>query len=200
MDNVGSFVNINKHNLYFSGCHTCEGQCCNGANGFALSPLILEDFEAVYKHFTIVFGWQNKKINAYMILNNGEDYCKYYVNNQCSNYENRAPACKLYPVSPYFEHILVDTECPSINTEFGTQVHIEKDMPNSFYHQRLENFAQKREETLAYLESINNINDFKFHTSIGGLPLLKYNKPSDDPYIKMHLESLVHYEKKPLGI
>lgn len=58
MESVGSFANIKSHNLFFNGCATCEGSCCNGTKGFVASPLIVEDFEAVYQNFPIVFKYE----------------------------------------------------------------------------------------------------------------------------------------------
>lgn len=194
MTKVDTFINIKHEDFYFNGCNSCEGQCCNGSNGIALSPLILDDFEEVYKNFTIIFGWYKKKVSVYMILNDGKGHCKYYINGKCSIYDSRAPACKLYPISPYFEHVLIDTACPSVNKEFGSKIVVDKNIEGSFYHKRLENFKEKREETQEFLESIKDINNFKFHTHIDGLALLRFNKPSDNKYIKMHLESLSHYK------
>lgn len=194
MDSIGSFVNIKKNNLFFNGCATCDGNCCNGARGFALSPLILEDFEEVYKNFTITFALNDRKLRAYVILNNGKDHCKYYINNQCSIYEERTPACKLYPVSPYFENILIDTECPSINTEYGEPICSEGKLNDTFYTDRLTDFNEKLKESFDFYDSIHNINNFKFLGDILGMQLLKYVGPSDNKYIKMHKESLIHYE------
>lgn len=194
MDSVGSFVNIKKNNLFFNGCATCDGNCCNGARGFALSPLILEDFEEVYKNFTITFALNDRKLRAYVILNNGKDHCKYYINNQCSIYEQRTPACKLYPVSPYFENILIDTECPSINTEYGEAICSEGKLNDTFSTDRLTDFNEKLKASFDFYDSIHNINNFKFLGDILGMQLLKYVGPSDNKYIKMHKESLIHYE------
>jgi Fe-S-cluster containining protein len=196
MDSVGSFVNIKNHNLKFSGCNTCDGDCCNGAKGFALSPLILEDFEEVYENFPIVFSLNDRKIKAYVVLNDGKDHCKYYLDNRCSIYEKRTPACKLYPISPYFDNILIDTECPSINLEFGKDICENGKIHDDFYTNRLNNFNEKLKESMEFFESIDNINDFKFIGHVLGMPLLKYTKQSDNKYINMHLDSLIHYDSK----
>lgn len=193
MDKIGTFVNIKNNDLFFSGCSTCEGNCCNGAKGFSLSPLILEDFEEVYKNFAIIFSIQEKKLKAYVLLNNGKEHCKYYIDNKCSIYEQRTPACKLYPISPYFENILIDTECPSINMEFGESICSEGKLNDKFFTKRLLNFNDKLKESFDFYDSIYYINDFKFIGHISGMPFLKYNKSSDNKYIKMHLESLIHF-------
>jgi len=192
MESIGSFVNIKSHNFHFHGCSTCEGDCCNGAKGFAASPLILEDFEAVYHNFPILFSFKEQKVVAYVLLNDGKNYCKYYVNQQCSIYLQRPPACKLYPVSPYFEHVLVDTACPSVNQESGYSVCSDGKLNSAFATKRLENFVEKLEATHAFFESINTLEDFEHVGNLLGIPLFRYVKPSDNPYIKMHLESLKH--------
>ncbi len=192
MRQVGTFVNIKSRNFYFKGCETCEGTCCNGAKGFALSPLILEDFEEVYENFAIVFTLKAKKLRALVVLNDGKSFCKYYINNRCSIYEKRTPACKLYPVAPYFDDILVDTACPSINDCEGKIVSFNSKISDDFFNKRLNNFDDKLKKSYDFYDSINDINNFKFIGHIRGIPLLKYTKDTDDIYLNMHLKSLVH--------
>jgi hypothetical protein len=194
MESIGSFVNIKKHNLFFSGCSTCEGMCCNGAKGFAASPLILEDFEEVYKHFPILFSINDGELVVYVLLNDGKGHCRYYVDKQCSIYEHRTPACKLYPVSPYFEHILVDTACPSISQDGGKVICKDGKLSDDFYTKRLENFFAKREATREFLESIKHDEHFSYVGEILGLPLFAYVGSSENPYIQMHQASLQHLE------
>ncbi|WP_263834054.1 YkgJ family cysteine cluster protein [Sulfurospirillum oryzae] len=192
MESIGSFVNIKSHNFHFHGCSTCEGHCCNGAKGFAASPLILEDFEEVYKNFPILFSVTEQKLMAYVLLNDGKNYCRYYVNQQCSIYLQRPPACKLYPVSPYFEQLFIDTACPSVNQDSGYSLCHDGQLNSAFATKRLENFVEKLEETHAFFESINALEDFEHVGNLSGIPLFRYIKPSDNKYIKMHLESLKH--------
>jgi len=193
MERIGSFVNSASHDLFFNGCSSCKGVCCNGREGFAASPLILEDFEAVYQHFAIVFSFDGEgELGVYVMLNDGKGYCKYFIDNQCSIYEHRTPACRLYPVSPYFEHILVDTACPSVSQTFGTIICKDSKLNQSFYTQRLENFVAKREATKAFLESIKNEEHFAYCGEVLGLPLFRYAGKSDNVYIKMHQMSLHH--------
>lgn len=192
MKSIGSFVNIKSHDLHFSGCSTCEGDCCNGAKGFAASPLILEDFEAVYQNFPILFSISGQKLSAYVLLNDGKSYCKYYINQQCSIYLQRPPACKLYPVSPYFEHIFVDTACPSINQKAGYSVCRDGKLNSAFATKRLEGFVDKLEETHAFFESIHTLENFEHVGNVSGITLFKYIKPSTNRYIQMHIESLKH--------
>lgn len=193
MESIGSFVNIKNRDLYFNGCSSCEGTCCNGAKGFAASPLILEDFETVHKNFPILFSVNGEDLVVYVLLNNGKGHCKYYIDHKCSIYEQRTPACRLYPISPYFEHILVDTACSAVSYESGKLLCSNGIVQSDFYTKRLENFVAKREATKVFLESIKHVEDFEYIGELLGLPLLKYVKPSDNPYIQMHLESLKHF-------
>ena len=193
MEQIGSFVNSASHDLFFKGCSSCEGLCCNGLKGFAASPLILEDFEAVYQHFAIVFSFDGEgELGVYVMLNDGKGHCNYFLNNQCSIYEHRTPACRLYPISPYFEHILVDTACPSVNPDMGKVICKDGKLSHAFYTQRLENFVAKREATKAFLESIKKEEHFAYCGEVLGLPLFRYARQSDNPYIKMHQMSLHH--------
>ena len=192
MRSIGSFVNIKSHDLYFSGCSTCKGNCCNGAKGFAAAPLILDDFEAVYQNFPILFSVSGQKLSAYVLLNDGKRYCKYYIDQQCSIYLHRPPACKLYPVSPYFEHIFVDTACPSVNNNAGYSVCRDGKLNSAFATKRLENFVEKLEKTHVFFESINMLEDFEHVGNVSGIALFKYVKSSTNRYIQMHIESLKH--------
>lgn len=191
---MNSFVNIKDNNLFFSGCSTCEGNCCNGAKGFSLSPLILEDFEEVYKNFAIVFSVANNELKAFVVLNNGKGHCKYYINNQCSIYEQRTPACKLYPISPYFDEILIDTECPSINHEYGESISHNGNLNTKFYTERLTNFHEKLKKTTQFYATLDDINAFKLLGYISEMPLFTYTKQIENKYIEMHQQSLVHLD------
>jgi Fe-S-cluster containining protein len=192
MKNINTFINIDQHDFYFKGCSSCDGDCCNGAKGFALSPLILEDFEDVYKNFAIVFATIDKQLRAFVVLNDGKTHCRYYKENRCSIYEDRTPACRLYPVSPYFEHILVDTECPSINLDFGTRVSNDAKLEDAFYTNRLDDFSTKLKNSFSFYKSINDIANFEKVGNILGMDILKYTKQNNNRYIQMHKQSLHH--------
>jgi len=192
MESIGSFVNIKSDNLHFYGCSSCEGHCCNGAKGYAAAPLILEDFEEVYKNFPILFSLKEETLSAYVLLNDGKNYCHYYVDHQCSIYEQRTPACKLYPISPYFEQIFVDTACPSVGSDVGYSLCKDGTLNSAFSTKRLENFVEKLKATRTFLESIKNLDHFEYVGELAGISLLKYTQPSDNKYIKMHVASLKH--------
>jgi hypothetical protein len=191
---IGSFINIEKETLYFKGCDSCQGYCCKGANGFMIAPLILDDFAEVYRHFPILFSFQGSRLMAYLLLNNGQKECLYFVQNRCTIYEQRPPACRLYPISPYFDALFVDTKCPSINAHAGEELCREGVLREAFYTKRLENFAQKREATQAFLKHIYDKTHFDYVGELSGMAFYAYNRPSDDTYLRMHRNSLKHLE------
>lgn len=193
MYNINSFISVKDSNLHFDNCSSCDGKCCNGMNGFALSPLILEDIIDVYENFSIVFVIVDNELKLFMILNDGNSYCKYYINNQCSIYDKRAPTCKLYPLSPFFDDILVDASCPSINAKVGQKMYDNNKINDNFYHHRLDNFNTKLNNTKEFLDSINKTDDLELFTTILNVPLFKYNKKSDNEFIQMHLDSLKNF-------
>ena len=200
MERIGSFVNSATHDLFFNGCTSCEGICCNGRKGFAASPLILEDFEMVYRHFAIVFSFDHEgELGVYVMLNDGKGHCIYFSDNRCTIYEQRTPACRLYPVSSYFEHILIDTACPSVSQNNGIPLCQNGILNPSFYTQRLENFVAKRKATKEFLEQMNHEEGFVYCGEVLGLPLFQYARQSDNPYIIMHQMSLQHLKIGTLG-
>lgn len=196
MERVGSFVNISSHDFYFGDCAGCDGMCCDGRNGFAASPLILEDFNQVFERFPIVFTRLDGELRALVLLNNGKGYCPYFSQG-CTIYSYRTPACRLYPVSPYFSHILVDSACPSIGKE-SKGAHTKKVCQNGvllseFFTTRLDGFAQKQEETRAYfsrLDILACVDDFRYVGSVLGVRIFAFIGECFDSYIAMHQDSL----------
>lgn len=192
---IGSFVTIKGRNFYFNGCHMCKGHCCNGASGFAMTPLILEDFKEVYTHFPIVFSKHNDVWYLFMVLNDAKSYCRYYdaPKNQCSIYEHRPPACRLYPLSPYFEHIFVDRQCPSVSESDGMVLTCEGRIEKEFYTQRLDNFAEKYAKTRNFIDEVTCDEEaFEYVGQIAGYLLYAYKKPSQNEFLKLHQASLHH--------
>jgi len=174
--------------VYFTGCTTCTNRCCEGGK-FSLAPLILEDFERVYKNFEIFFGFVDGNLKALMVLNRGStEVCKYLENGICTIYENRPPACKLYPISPYYDEIYVDSSCDGVSSSGEFLVSPEKINPN-FMDKRLDNFSSKLQSTHAWLDTIKH--DLDYVDNVMGINLLKYVGPLDDKYIKMHLISML---------
>jgi len=174
--------------VYFTGCATCTNRCCEGGK-FSLAPLILDDFERVYKNFEIFFGYVDTNLKALMVLNRGRtDVCKYLENGVCTIYENRPPACKLYPLSPYYDEIYVDSSCEAVSRSGDFLVSPEKINP-SFNDERLENFSSKLQKTNSWLETIKD--DLEEVDEIMGIRLLKYVGKIDDKYLSMHLSSML---------
>jgi len=175
-------------NVYFTGCTTCTNRCCEGGK-FSLAPLILEDFERVYKNFEIFFGFVDGNLKALMVLNRGRtDVCKYLENGVCTIYENRPPACKLYPLSPYYDEIYVDSSCDGVSSSGEFLVSTDK-INQNFKDERLENFSLKLKNTNDWLEKIKD--DLEYVDVVMGIKLLKYRGLLDDRYIMMHLNSML---------
>jgi len=172
--------------LYFSNCNGCMNACCDGSR-FSFSPLILNDFEEVYQYFPIVFGKISMEWRMLIVIAQYES-CRYYKDSQCTIYDKRPPGCRIYPLTPYYEDILVDTACPAINTNYGIFLANKNTINSDFYHIRLDNFEQKRRETVKYLQNLNE--EFKILGTINGLDIYGYSGERKDQYITMHRESL----------
>ena len=152
--------------LYFKGCGACA-KCCEGK--FFLAPLILEDFDKVVDYFKIRIVKLDELIPV-MLLTDGENSCKYLENSKCSIYENRPPACKIYPFSPYFDEIFIDLECDAISYE-GEKLPSNKNefLKSNFFEERMIDFKNKREKTINYFKNKELI----FDTEIRGIKLYK---------------------------
>jgi Fe-S-cluster containining protein len=154
--------------LYFIGCKDCT-KCCDGSK-FFLAPLILEDFDKVKNYFEIRAIILDEIIPV-MLFNDGSNPCKYLKDGVCDIYENRPPACKIYPFSPYYEEIYIDLECDGIGV-FGEKLPINKEQlfKSNFFEERFVDFSKKRKETIQYMKQqklyfdkeIKNIKLYKF--------------------------------------
>ncbi len=184
MNNYLSITTIKS--IKFNSCEGCESHCCDGSR-FHFTPLILDDFEDVYKNFPIIFSFIDNELRALIRLSADEQKCRYFLENKCSIYTERPPACRLYPVTPFYEDILVDTSCHGVGEE-GQVLASNSSISNSFYHDRLENFETKRQKTIKFLKEIENNLE-----SIGeyeGVEMFKCTLKNNNPYIKQHLDSL----------
>lgn len=143
----------------------------------------------VYASFAVLFARIENRLRMVMLISNRSKPCRYYQNGVCSIYESRPPACKLYPVTPYFDEILIDTSCPALGWE-GLPIMEEGAVSRSFYHERLENFEQKLERTEEFLGNL----DWKFRPvyEIDGIALLEYTGVQQNSFIQMHRASLKH--------
>jgi len=190
LGSIGSYLDVESSELYFNGCDSCNGECCNGSEGYALTPLILEDIESVYKNFEILFGFLNDELRLFMVLNDGNGHCRHYIEGKCSIYSERPPACRLYPVTPYFDRVLVDTSCPSVNSlKIGEKVFSDNELHPMFQNSRLNNFNEKLSKTTNFLKDIDT-EKLSFRKSVLGVDLLYFNGNSNSHYIKRHLESI----------
>jgi Fe-S-cluster containining protein len=193
MDNIGSYLNVKNMDFYFNGCESCDKRCCDGKMGYSLTPLIVDDFEEVHKYFPIVFANINDVFRPIMVLNDGNSTCSYLdEKGMCSIYENRPPSCKLYPISPFFDEIYIDSNCPGVSGEVAKEKIVSNGKVESkFYHQRLENFPQKLQKTTNFMkELVEEENSFEVLGEVSGVVLFRYIGTKSNQYIDMHLESL----------
>lgn len=173
--------------LCFSSCHGCTSSCCDGSR-FLFAPLILEDFDEVYRAFPIVFAKLSGEWRIVMMMgDNGK--CRYYHDNRCTVYDSRPPSCRIYPLSPYFDDILVDTACPAVNPAYGSPLADDGRIHPDFDHRRLQNFDAKRQKTVAYLRQLTA--HLRPIGQRNGIDVYRYDGPMDDPYIRMHRTSLL---------
>ena len=62
------YKKITEVDLKFSTCDGCPSNCCTGSHGFALAPLILEDFKETYERFPILFANVDQVFKAVFIF------------------------------------------------------------------------------------------------------------------------------------
>ena len=177
--------------LKFSNCQGCQQSCCDGSR-FILAPIVLDDFQYIYKKFLITFAVIDGRLRMVMILSNGFSPCLYYKEGACTIYDERPPACVLYPYTPYDDEVLIDTTCDAIG-EIGSEVNVGgtkllDQVDPSFYHPRLEGFSQKLDESEAFLESLNW--EFRPILQLGDIMLQAYTGNQQNSFIQMHKASL----------
>lgn len=197
MQQIGTYLNIEGLDFYFSGCESCDKRCCDGRAGYALTPLIVDDFEEVYKHFPILFGSVNDVFRPLMLLNDGNSTCSYLdENGQCMIYDERPPSCRLYPISPFFDEVFIDSNCPSVSGGItGEPIVKGGKVTEKFYYKRLANFSQKLDKTSAFMkELVKNTQDFEPVGEVSGVVLFRYIGDLDNKYVQLHKDSLLHLE------
>lgn len=173
--------------LYFSGCAGCQNSCCDGSR-FIFLPLILDDFEEVYSYFPIVFTLIQEEWRALILMANENSSCHYYQDGYCTIYEHRPPGCRIYPINPYYNDILIDTSCHAVNTKEGLFLASKEEINSSFYHKRLDNFEIKRQRSEDYLKQLQE--GFELIGEIAEMKLYQYSGEENDHYITMHRKSL----------
>jgi hypothetical protein len=179
------YVDINHLELLkFKGCEGCI-ECCKKP----MAPLILEDFDKVYKYFPILIA-ELDTFKPVMLLSN-EISCPYLKNGQCTIYENRPPACRIYPYSPWYDKILLDLGCNGVGTE-GKQIPLTKEefFKSGFYEERFENINTKILKTQKWLKKKKLI----YFTTYYNIKLYKTDN-NDDMYDKKILRSFIHLNK-----
>ncbi len=177
-------------NLFFGNCSGCLESCCKPPK-VSMAPLILDDFKEVYEHFAIVFGYLANELRALIILNDGINPCKYLINETCSIYSQRSPACKIYPLSPFYSRVCVDTSCKAVNS-FSGEILYHKNLGFSkkFYHTRFINFEEKLNQTSKFLANIEP-DLTPLNISIKDIELF-YIKKGGNIYLQQHQLSLKH--------
>jgi len=187
------FVNIkDTEKVNFNSCENCLDNCCS-APMVMLAPLVLNDFLYVYKRFLIQFAYINDELKAVMVINRGTGSCSYYENNRCKIYEQRPPACKMFPISPYFNEFYIYSSCSALssNENFGEFICDSENINDKFLHPRVNNFIKKLETTKEFLEEIKN--DLTPSIKISDIQLFNYNgNITDNQYIEMYKESLLY--------
>jgi Fe-S-cluster containining protein len=169
------FVNIKYlENLKFNYCENCN-KCCENK---MFAPLVLEDIEKVYKFFPIfIIFIPFAKLVIPLSLNK---QCPYLINGKCSIYENRPPACKIYPYTPWYNEIYLDVSCDGIGIKGEKLPLSKKEFKNSkFYDTRIENIEKKlklteewiKKQKLSFLIKKENIKIYKIKPSLD-----KYNQ------------------------
>jgi len=174
------FVDIKYLELIrFNECKECS-ECCKKP----MTPLVLDDFEKVYEYFPILIA----KLDIFkpvMLLSN-EISCPYLKEDWCSIYENRPPACKIYPYSPWYDKILLDLSCKGIGTKGKIIPTDYNEFKNStFFEKRFINITEKLQNTLKWLEK-EELTDFGEYKNIKLYKL----KPNDNHYNLLHQKSL----------
>lgn len=187
------YINIEQaQGLNFSSCDTCTKSCCDGGR-FILAPLVLDDFELVFQKFLIAFARIDDKLRVVMLISNRKKPCIYYKDNKCSIYEERPPACVMYPITPYFNDVFIDTDCDAVG-DIGFELRQDKDelldkVHPDFYHKRLENFSTKLGATQGFLDSLQECFEPLF--DVEGITLMSYVGKDENTFLKMHRASLV---------
>ncbi len=174
------FVDVDKIDLLkFKGCKDCV-ECCKKP----FAPLILDDFEKVYKNFAIVFV-DIVYIRPVMVIGKS-GICKYVKDGKCSIYDARPPACRIYPFSPFFDKLYLDVSCKGVGIEGKFLPMNFREFQNSeFFDKRFINFENKLLKTNIWLEN----KKFKKAGEIRGFEYFVLEEIKDE-FDKMHFESL----------
>lgn len=187
-----TFLDTKGKSFTFSSCDSCPARCCDGREGSILSEILIEDFEKIAQYFPILFTFgELGYLKANVLLSNGEDFCPYILNHQCTIYENRPSICKNYPLSPTIENkIYIDKSCPAVDQMYAQEIIKNGKVSKYFNNNSLYDYQNKYVKTHQELEKINNRDDFQKVLEINGLPFYKYVGALESSYIDFHYDSL----------
>lgn len=191
-----SFENTLNKKYFFSSCEICDAMCCDGKSGTLFSQLVLEEFETVFKNFPIAFLIGNLGyLKPVVLLTNGKNSCRYLENNKCSIYDKRPVVCSLYPLSAHLTNtVFIDLTCPAVG-ENGSLIANNGKASKEFEHPILEEYQEKYLKMHFHFEKFNKKENLEVLGKINGNTFYRFKKDFDDKYIKMHLESLVNFDK-----
>lgn len=176
---------VPSEEIFFSSCNGCVDCCTN----YPFAPIFLDEFESASKHFPIVFAEIGDAKFALVLLFDDTNRCRYLKDNRCTNYDNRASACKIYPIMPIDGEIYLDVSCKALNYNDGKKL-IENDkIADHFWHERLENFETKKSKTQTFLSSIWG--ELNYYKTFKGVDVLSCNKSSNNEFLKYHQSSLL---------
>ena len=187
-----TFISTENKSFTFSSCDGCPARCCDGREGSVFSQLLLEDFELVSKNFPILFTFGDLGyLKAHVLLSNGEDFCPYIINHQCTIYESRPNVCRNYPLSGNLDNqIYIDDSCPAIHNEFGQDIVVDGIVQKAFDNETLHNYQEKFLDTHHYLDQFNHKENFDKVITINNIEFYKYIRASSDDYMNLHIKSL----------
>jgi hypothetical protein len=187
-----TFISTENKSFTFSSCDGCPARCCDGREGSVFSQLLLEDFELVSKNFPILFTFGDLGyLKANVLLSNGEDFCPYIINHQCTIYESRPNVCRNYPLSGNLDNqIYIDDSCPAIHSEFCQDIVVDGIVQKAFDNETLHNYQEKFLDTHHYLEQFNHKENFDKVITINNIEFYKYTRASSDEYMNLHIKSL----------
>lgn len=200
-----TFLDTTAKSFIFSSCDGCPSKCCDGKEGTIFSQIILDDFETVSNNFPILFTFgEMGYLKANILFSDGNGFCPYIANHQCTIYDDRPSICRVYPLSPNLDDkIYIDDSCPAISSKFskdqvalpyGKDIVLDGKVTKNFNYPTLNNYQNKFIDTHLHLEQFNDINDFEKIITINNISFFKYIGTSKDTYIKLHLSSLNNFK------
>jgi len=192
-----TFESTSEKKINFTSCEQCDALCCDGARGTTFSQLILDDFNEVFENFPILFLRGNYGyLKPVVLLTNGQTFCPYIKNFQCTIYEKRPSVCRIYPLSPHItDDIFVDTRCPAVSVETMSEKTTTFENINA-NHPHLVDYQDKYIQMHLYFEKYNKKENLSEAYKINNMVFYKFNESLNDTYIQQHLHSLKQLEKE----